>query len=120
MAYLISILAFIVGFIIGKVKFKKVNPTEPEGRKCLYETELSQKDGNKFSITAEMVEIDNDGNGNTKLLAIDVRSSQSAKNDTETIKAIKTVIEGWRPEKDVVWFNNTSKVRNNKIDSILK
>lgn len=131
-----EILYFIGGFFIGcightlflrlKSKYNKsAKPDKNYFRKGLYTHEYTVTRGvDKVAdivVNFELGEIEKSG-AKSKVIVLDLKSSNSEYNDTIQKNKIKSMIENsWIDSKEIDWIEqDLAQVREQKIDQILK
>lgn len=128
--FLIGGLLFgILGFVIGNSKEKKETESkqskkeEPKyTRRGIWSNGYSGGSGeNKksFEVQFELGELECTST-KSKVVVISLVSSRSEFNDASTKKRLSEMVDNtWMLSADIEWIDDTSKMRNDKIDQIL-
>jgi hypothetical protein len=128
--FLIGGLIFgIIGFFIGnqkeqkETKSKESKKEEPKYiRRGIWSNVYSGGSGeNKksFEVQFELGEIESTST-KSKVVVISLVSSRSEYNDASTRKSLSEMVDNtWMLSTDIEWIDETSKMRNDKIDQIL-
>jgi hypothetical protein len=126
--FLIGGLIFgIIGFLIGnqkeEEKERETKKEEPNYiRRGIWSNGYSGGSGEnkkKFEVQFELGEIESTST-KSKVVVISLVSSQSEYNDVVTKKRLSEMVDNtWMLSTDIEWIDETSKMRNDKIDQIL-
>ncbi len=127
--FLIGGLIFgILGFFIGNQKEQKETETKAKKeepnyiRRGIWSNGYSGGSGEnkkKFEVQFELGEIESTST-KSKVVVISMASSCSEYNDDLTRKKISEMVNNtWMLSTDIEWIDETSKMRNDKIDQIL-
>jgi hypothetical protein len=125
--FLIGGLIFgIIGFLIGNQKEEKERETKKEEpnyiRRGIWSNGYSGVSGEnkkKFEVQFELGEIESTST-KSKVVVISLVSSRSEYNDAVTKKRLSEMVDNtWMLSTDIEWIDETSKMRNDKIDQIL-
>jgi hypothetical protein len=126
--FLIGGLIFgIIGFLIGNQKEEeketKTKKEEPNYiRRGIWSNGYSGGSGEnkkKFEVQFELGEIESTST-KSKVVVISLVSSRSEYNDAVTKKRLSEMVDNtWMLSTDIGWIDETSKMRNDKIDQIL-
>ena len=126
--FLIGGLIFgIIGFLIGnqkeEEKERETKKEEPNYiRRGIWSNGYSGGSGEnkkKFEVQFELGEIESTST-KSKVVVISLVSSRSEYNDAVTKKRLSEMVDNtWMLSTDIEWIDETSKMRNDKIDQIL-
>jgi hypothetical protein len=127
--FLIGGLIFgILGFFIGNSKEQKETETKSKKeepnyiRRGIWSNGYSGGSGEnkkKFEVQFELGEIESTST-KSKVVVISLVSSRSEFNDVHTKKRLSEMVDNtWMLSTDIEWIDETSKMRNDKIDQIL-
>lgn len=127
--FLVGGLVFgVLGFLIGNSKEQKEKETETKKeepkytRRGIWSNGYSGGSGeNKksFEVQFELGELESTST-KSKVEVISMVSSRSEYNDTATKKKLAEMVDNtWMLSTDIEWIDETSKMRNDKIDQIL-
>lgn len=127
--FLIGGLIFgILGFFIGNQKEQKETETKAKKeepnyiRRGIWSNGYSGGSGEnkkKFEVQFELGEIESTST-KSKVVVISLVSSRSEYNDAATKKRLSEMVDNtWMLSTDIEWIDDTSKMRNDKIDQIL-
>jgi hypothetical protein len=116
----------IIGFLIGNQKEEKERETKKEEpkyiRRGIWSNGYSGRSGeNKkdFEVQFELGEVESTST-KSKVEVISMVASRSEFNDTTTKKKLSEMVDNtWMLSTDIEWIDETSKMRNDKIDQIL-
>jgi len=133
---------FIVGFLVGGLVFgglgflignsKEQKETETETKKSKEEPKYTRRgiwsngysggsgeNKKSFEVQFELGELESTST-KSKVEVISMVSSRSEYNDTTTKKKLAEMVDNtWMLSTDIEWIDETSKMRNDKIDQIL-
>jgi hypothetical protein len=128
--FLIGGLVFgVLGFLVGnskeqkETKSKESKKEEPKYiRRGIWSNGYSSGSGEnkkKFEVQFELGEIESTST-KSKVVVISLVSSRSEYNDASTRKSLSEMVDNtWMLSTDIEWIDETSKMRNDKIDQIL-
>ena len=131
---------FIIGFLVGGLVFGVLGFLVGNSKEEKKETESKKEEPNyirrgiwsngysggsgenkkKFEVQFELGEIESTST-KSKVVVISLVSSRSEYNDGATKKRLSEMVDNtWMLSTDIEWIDETSKMRNDKIDQILK
>ena len=118
--FLIGGLIFgILGFFIGNQKEQKETEYIRRGIWVNGYSGGSGENRKKFEVQFELGEVECTST-KSKVEVISMVSSRSEYNDDSTRKKIAEMVNNtWMSSSDIEWIDDTSKMRNDKIDQIL-
>lgn len=128
--FLVGGLVFgVLGFLIGNSKEQKETETKESKkeetkyiRRGIWTNGYSGGSGEnkkKFEVQFELGEVESTST-KSKVVVISLASSRSEYNDVHTKKRLSEMVDNtWMLSTDIEWIDDTSKMRNDKIDQIL-
>lgn len=127
--FLVGGLVFgVLGFLVGNSKEKETETKESKKeepnyiRRGIWSNGYSGGSGEnkkKFEVQFELGEIESTST-KSKVVVISLVSSRSEYNDGATKKRLSEMVDNtWMLSTDIEWIDDTSKMRNDKIDQIL-
>jgi hypothetical protein len=125
MTILFIVISAIFGFLIGRAsmgngKAEKEEISTQYLRRGIIKRTFTEEDGNKIEVVFEIGEVEYATKTMSKVSVISLKADRSEFNIPSRKESLRNMIDGsWVDVSDAVWIDDTSKMRNEKIEKII-